>query len=294
MKKLRALLVLLLLSVGLVACASGGTGDAGRAPEMADDAGDGAAEAGAAAADEDDREVITTGSLTLVVEDALGAVEDVVALVGETGGRVDERSQQAGSENDPARAWLTLRVPAGELDPLVAELEEVGDVSEVSISAEDVTGEARDLDARISALEASTERLIGLMAEADSSEALLAAESALSERQADLEALQSQRNRLSDQVAMSTLRVSIVSDEEAPSESTGFVGGMQSGWNALVDFLAGLLVGLGTALPWLVVLAVPVLAVVWLWRRRRRRKAALAASAMPPAPPAPRPAGDHA
>lgn len=56
----------------------------------------------------------------------------------------------------------------------------------------------------------------------------------------------------------------------------GFVGGLESGWNALVGFVGGLLVALGALLPWAVALGVPALLVVWLLRRRGRRVEATA------------------
>ncbi|MEE6281979.1 DUF4349 domain-containing protein [Georgenia sp. MJ170] len=277
MRSLRQVLLLVLVALGLVACSGGASDSGGADPQMssAEDAGaDGdSAESGAQAA-ADNREVITTGSLTIVVADPVDAVDDVVELLTAADGRVEERSQRTATEQRPASAHLTLRVPSGALNALITDLEQVGEVSDVSISAQDVTREGQDLDARITALQASTERLLGLMVEADTSEALLAAESALSERQGELESLQSQRSALSDQVAMSTLQVSLVEEKEAAQlETDGFLGGLQDGWRALVGFASGLLVVVGTLLPWLVLVGVP-LAVVVLVRRARRRPAA--------------------
>src|SRR5699024_869340 len=138
--------------------------------------------------------------------------------------------------------------------------------------SDDVTQYGRDLDARISALEASTDRLLGLMEEADSSEALIDAENALSERQADLEALRSEREYLSDQVAMSTLTVSLTAESTADFEAGGFLGGIKSGWNSLVGFLGRALAALGALAPWASVRGVPAPLIFWLVRRRRRRR----------------------
>lgn len=242
-------------------------------------AGDGAAvayaSAGAEAADDAEataeREVITTGSLTLVADDAETAADDVVALVERAGGRVDGRSQQRATDEQEASAWLSVRVPAAKVTETLTAAEEIGEVSNLSLTSDDVTRQGKDLDARIAALETSTERLVALMADADSSEALLAAEKALSERQGDLEALRSERDYLSDQVAMSTLVIDVVTEETAQFEAGGFVGGLTSGWNALVAFASALLVGLGAALPWLLVLGVPVLVAVLIARRSRKR-----------------------
>lgn len=219
----------------------------------------------------DEREVVTTGSLTLVPDDSSTAMDEIVALIERAGGRVDGRSEQTATEWQEASAWLTVRVPAGELTDTIAEVEKLGDVTDVSINSDDVTRQGRDLDARIKALEASTERLLDLMTDADSSEALIAAEDALSERQADLESLRSERTYLSDQVTMSTLEVSVVSERVVEFKSDGFVGGLKSGWHSLVTFASAALVGIGAALPWVVVIGVPVTVVILLLRRRRLR-----------------------
>lgn len=269
-------LALVLVLLGLVGCSSGGSDHSGADGGSVADAGGSAPErADAAAADADvsgPREVVTTGSLSLVVTDAAAAVDEIVTIVESHGGRVDERSETTGSERNGTRAWLTVRIPADELSQSITRIEELGEATEISLSSDDVTLRGRDLDARISALEASTERLIGLMAEAETSEALIAAEDALSERQAELEALRSERSYLSDQVAMSTLSISVSTERVVELEADGFVGGLKNGWNALVSFASGLLVALGTLLPWLVLVGVPLAVAVAVVRRRRRRR----------------------
>lgn len=277
MRLVRTLVLLLALLLGLGACSG----------EGADDAGGGEAEIAQAdmAASEDDaaaegpREVVVTGSLTLVADDARWAMDEVVRLVGEVGGRVEERTEHGtGAE---VSGWLTVRVPAAELTATLEGVKQLGETTDVSISSEDVTRKGRDLDARIAALRTSTDRLLGLMAEAGSSEQLLAAEDALSERQAELEALQAERAYLSEQVAMSALHISVAQERTVQLEAGGFAGGLKSGWDTLVTFAGGLLVVLGAVLPWLLVVGVPVAVVVVLVRRRRRR------ATPPPGAPAP-------
>ena len=80
-----------------------------------------------------------------------------------------------------------MRVPADALIDLLDDLEDVGNVSSVSVSRSDVTATAVDLDARISALQTSVARLQALMEQAGSVEDLLATKATLSERQAELE-----------------------------------------------------------------------------------------------------------
>ncbi|MPV38422.1 DUF4349 domain-containing protein, partial [Georgenia subflava] len=264
MRAVRRVLGLLLMVVLLASCTGQGGADSGGA-EGAGDAGAGAgAEVEQAAADSDvggDRQVITTASATVLVDSPTTAADELVRLAETAGGRVDQRTERAadadGSGSLPS-AWLVVRVPADSLTGLLDDLEGLGEVRDLSQESEDVTRAARDLDARITALQTSVDRLLGIMAEADDSAALIAAETAISERQSELESLQSERDYLADQVAMSTLRVDLVAPTDARIEAEGFLGGLETGWNSLVAAAGSILVVTGVLLPWLVVLGVPL------------------------------------
>lgn len=239
------------------------------------DAGSGAAdegEAGEAQRGEDNRQVITTGRVAVEVDDTSQAVAEVVERLAAYDGVVENRLETAGEDGEPVYASLSLRVPAESFADLVGELDELGDVVERSESSRDVTGAVEDLDARIGALETSTERLLEIMEESETSADLLEAETTLSERQAELEALEAERAGLADQVAMSTLELEISSEPIAGVEGGGFLGGLQQGWRGLVEGLNFGLITLGVLLPWLPVLALPVIAAAWLVRRLRRRR----------------------
>ena len=167
-----------------------------------------------------------------------------------------------------------VRVPADALTGVLADLKELGEVASVSVSRSDVTGQTVDLDARISALQTSVTRLQTLLDAAPTTEALLAAEGALSGRQEQLESLQSQRALLADQVELSTLRVHLQPPGVAPPGGPdGFVDALGTGWNALVLAAGAAVVVLGVLLPWLLVAAVIAAVVLVPLRRARRRSA---------------------
>jgi Domain of unknown function (DUF4349) len=282
--------------LGLVLLVGCTGSDDGSADNAAGDAGGGESVAGPAAAPGDpgsapadaDRQVVTTATASLAVEDPAVGAQRVSELVEAAGGRVDERTEQAGSgEDDEAEgavADLVVRVPAAELTGLLADLEDLGDVESRSVSRSDVTATAVDLDARISALQTSAARLQTLMDDAASTAALLDAEKALAERQQELESLQSQRSLLADQVELSTLSVHLRPFGVAPAGGPdGFADGLGTGWRALVSVLGTAVVVLGVLLPWLA-LAGLVAAAVLTTVRVVRRRAALTTPA-PSAPP---------
>jgi hypothetical protein len=283
----------------LVGGSGGGAGDSRSADSGAGDGVSGPVDAGGAPGvpteADADRQVVTTGNAAVAVDDPAKAAQQVSELVEAAGGRVDERNEQAGSGKnglEGASADLVVRVPADALTGLLADLEELGDVANVSVSHTDVTGTAVDHDARISALQTSVARLQALMNDAATTEALLDAEQALSDRQEELESLQSQRALLADQVDLSTLRVHLEPFGVAPAGGPeGFVDGLGTGWRALVTAVKAIVVVLGVLLPWLAVAALITAAVLVPIRMTRRRPAVAVAgpAQTPPQPPMPPP-----
>ena len=161
-------------------------------------------------------------------------------IVEAAGGRVDGRTEYAPTDTDQGSATLQLRIPADKLTATLDKLEELGRADEVSLSTSDVTVESQDLDARITALRASIERLNGLMAQATNIDDLITLESAISSRQGELESLEAQQRYLADQVSMSTISLYLRSDAEAPKTVPGdFWSGLATGWNAFVALLGG-------------------------------------------------------
>ncbi len=276
----------------LVGCTGGGAGSDSAGSDgagSATDAGPVTAAPGdpevAPAEADPDRQVVQTATASVAVEDPADGAQRVSELVESVGGRVEERTEQAASGEDGvegAVADLVVRVPAGELTGVLADLEDLGDVGSVSVSRSDVTTTAVDLDARISALQTSIARLQALIDGAATTEALLAAEAALSDRQQDLESLRSQRV-LADQVELSTLTVHLAPFGVAPAGGPdGFADGIGTGWRALLATLGAAVVVLGVALPWLALAALVTAAVLVPLRLTRRRAAVASAAPTPP------------
>ena len=221
------------------------------------------------AARQDAREVITTGSVDVTVDDPRDVAERFTAWVEASSGRVDGRTESTDDEGR-ASASLTVRVPSDQMSKALAKLATYSDVGTVDVQNEDVTAQGQDLDARIKALEISIDRLEKILAEAGSSAEVVRAENALTQRQEQLESLQAQRKALTDQVTLSTLRVDLIQTGSASSVSPGgFQGGLTKGWDALVDTVNGIVSLAGVLLPWLAVVA--VVWVVWRVARRFRR-----------------------
>ena len=235
-----------------------------------------------------DREVITTASATVVVDDVTAAAHQVADAATAHDGYVESMSVgQSGQPipvdpntgiaydtyPSPDGAWVTIRVPADQLSAVVEDLSDLGEVTASSINRQDVTQQTVDLRARTEAAQASVDRLTELMSQAASVADLIAVEAALAERQATLESYQQQLEYYEGQVAMSTLTVTLVPvTEPVEADPAGFTDGLIAGWNGLVATLNGIVIAFGFLIPWIVVVGLAGLIVWWIVRVIRRRR----------------------
>jgi hypothetical protein len=226
-----------------------------------------------------DRQVIVTGYVTVVVDDPIAKATRVATLVENHGGFVSGRTQQSGGSDRKASAELTARIPAAAVSDVIAKLADLGSVESTQLDSVEVTAQARDLDARIHALQISISRLEALLDRTAKLSDIVDAEQVLTDRQSQVEQLQSERAALADKVAMSTITISLFTDAAVPDEPpTGFVSGLTTGWKALVTFGRWLLGVVGVLLPWLIPVAIVVAIARPLVLRSRRRSAERAAS----------------
>jgi len=272
-----------LLSLTLTGCSSGG--DASYSTEemlvsapsemgFAEDSGEVSTES---SMDNNTRaqepDVITTGYVSLVVDSPEESADEVVAIVSEAGGRVSSRFDYSPTDFGSPSASLELRIPADALESTIKKISAVGEIQESSINSFDVALQKVDLDARIEVLSAAQERLATLLTEAETTADIVAIESALSERQAELYSLTSQREYLSDQTLFATVMVNFQTPADAlPRNPDGFVDGLAQGWQSILAFFAGTIVWAGILLPWLGLVAVVSVIALVVRRLRARTK----------------------
>jgi len=228
------------------------------------------------------RAVISTGTVTLRSKDVGQARFDVQKVVDAHRGEISDEQTATDTEGEVDRSRLVIRVPSQFFDEVMTELGEVAELRSAKRTSEDVTTEVIDIDVRVRAQEKSLERIELLLARAQSLRDIIAIESQLTRRQAELDSLKAQQAYLADQTSLSTITVflekQVKPKAEEPDEA-GFLAGLESGWTALGRATTVLATGLGAVLPFLVVLVllgVPT----WLLTRsmvRRRRAEPLAA-----------------
>jgi hypothetical protein len=221
-----------------------------------------------------DRSVIATAEMTLRSEDVVATVDALELITASVGGFVSGRDISS-NPDDPkgTRAVLVLRVPTDKLDTVIDRAQAEGDVVRVTADEQDVTEIVVDVDSRVESARASVERIRALLSEATTIGEVVRIESELSRREADLEALLAQQRSLADQTALATLSVTVLSPEAVEpvaEDETGFLAGLERGWEALVGVVVVALTTIGVLLPFLVVALIVLGPLAAAWHRRRQ------------------------
>ena len=228
-----------------------------------------------------DRSTIETAYLQITAPHPQDSATKAAEVASSAGGFVQDTSWSPANEYAPESAYVTIRVPASNLDSVLGELNGLGKVDSLSRSKTDVTLQVTDINARITSLQSSLDALRTLQAQATTVSDLITVESAISQRQAELDSLVAQQTYLADQVDLSTISMTIVGPSGTPTNQT-FWDGLVAGWNSLGVAGSALLVALGFVLPWLVlVLVIAAVIVVVVRRVARRGQSAATPSAKP-------------
>jgi chromosome segregation ATPase len=150
------------------------------------------------------RVLVRKAALEIEVEKVSPALTAATALTTRLGGYVESSAQRS-----EGSARLVLRVPSMSLDATLDSLARIGKVESRSITATDVTEQARDLDARVITLRATRDRLRQLLDRATSVSDIAAVETQLSRVQQDLDSLEGRLKSLRTDVALSELTLDI-------------------------------------------------------------------------------------
>ncbi len=218
-----------------------------------------------------------TGTMTLTVGRGKlsRTVTQLTALAGADGGFVANSQTQSGpaSGGTPSGS-VTLQVPVQNFATVLTHAESLGRVSDLTTKATDVTGQYVDLQSRITALQASRQQYLTILAKASTVGDVLAVQDQLNAIQSQIEQLQGQLQLLTSQTSYSTLTVAI--DERSPAPAPGPLpeSGVVRAWHAsvggFVTGVEGVIRIAGPLLFALLLLGVVFAAGRVLWRRYQR------------------------
>ena len=304
-KKLTALAAALALTAALAGCGSAGGGSAAAPEEAAatesfsmDNAalaadGGGAATLTPQATGESARKIIYNADLSLESTDFDAARTALTDAVEANGGYISYSDLSGSAEDQDRYSHYTVRIPADSYRAFLEAVSGAANVLSVSESAEDITSEYIDVEARIASLENQRSRLNELADTAETTADLLEIESQLSDVQYQLESYTRQRSWMDDQVQYSTVDIRLSEVKTlTPETPVGFAEeagrAFLDGWEAFSLFIKGLVLGLIYAWPAVLIVVIVVIVVVRTHPARQARRAArLAQRTAPPPPPKP-------
>ncbi|MFO7741752.1 MAG: DUF4349 domain-containing protein [Anaerolineae bacterium] len=230
---------------------------------------------------ETERLIIRNATLDIVVRDTEEAVDEIDALAGELGGYVVDSNVRKYEEG--MRANLRIRVPAERLDAALERIRDLAvDVNNENVSGQDVTEEYVDLRSRLRHLEATEERLLTFMEEAEDTEAALEVYDRLQNIQAESERVRGRMRYLEESAAMATITINITPSALAQPLQVGRwrpQGTLRNAFESLIKvlqfFVDAVIVIVVLILPVAAVIALPLVGLFFLIRgivRRRRQK----------------------
>jgi len=217
------------------------------------------------------RKLIRTAQVTLSVDSWDAASQRLTALVAASGGYVAD-TQVTRGDGDRRRGSITVRVPAERFSEVLSGLRGLGTVELENVAAQDVTKAYADLETRLAVKRQTAARLEQILKDRTAGLAdVLSVERELARLTEEIEQAEGERRFYDQQVALSTLTVTLHEPEPivrrgalAPlAEAIGDAAEVASRSVAALVYLAAAL------LPWLIVAFIAYRIARVTWRRRK-------------------------
>ena len=229
----------------------------------------------------ENRKWVITMSLTAETENLTDAMGLLAEKIQASGGYVESQSISGTAVNSgrSPSAYITVRVPAEQLDSFVEDVSGMTNVVSSSRYVEDITLSYTDTEGRVKALKTEEARLLELMEQAQTMSDLLEIEERLTEVRYQLENYTSTLRLYDNQVDYATLDLTLREVAKfTPPEKQGF-------WEKVTSGLADSIVDLGQGLvdvaawvlielPYLVLVGLLGWLVVFLTRRSIKKRRA--------------------
>jgi hypothetical protein len=216
--------------------------------------------------------IVRDGRIGIVVDDGTfgEAVGDLTSIAERHDGFV-----LSSSTSNERSGTFVLRIPERRFDRAKDDIRGLATrVRFEEVRGDDVTAEFIDFQARLRILQTRRELLFDLFQQADTTDEIIRMSSQLDDVTLRIEQIQGQLRFLKDQVAESTLRVSI-QEQNAPAvtgepvvDNPDLGSSFDLGVQGFLRIVGAVIVGLGYLIP-ITALAVIVWMAVWSVRRRR-------------------------
>lgn len=219
------------------------------------------------------RQIIKSGTLSLVVQDVASALAQARSITTAHGGLVTQSSTSTVAERGVAD--VTIQVPADQFESAMDALRGINGVRDRTvdkITSQDVTEEYVDVNAQVDNLKVTERQLQALMDKATRMEDVLAIQRELTTVRGQIDRLQGRLNYLQRRTAMSTISLHLEPlASTVPHAGWRFSEALSQAWQRSMTVLrvvADVALTVAMFALWLV----PALGIVWfIWRLATRR-----------------------
>jgi uncharacterized protein DUF4349 len=207
-----------------------------------------------------DRNLILTAKIDMRSKDPWVTADRAQAIASALGGDVLNLSQSGNS--DTRSASLTIRVPSTRFGDALQQLKSLeGEIQTSGVSAQDVTDQFVDLQARLTAKQAEEQRYLAILNRANTIDEILKVDASLGNVRTQIEQLTAQINSIKQRTDFSTISMSISTLSALPGDTTGKVWDPAKTVGRALAALGAMMQVFADAVIWLIVFGwLPLLA----------------------------------
>ncbi|MBR3870178.1 MAG: DUF4349 domain-containing protein [Clostridia bacterium] len=232
-----------------------------------------------------DRKIIYTAHINVETTDFEKGVTALENLVAKYGGYIANSDVSGNTQYSEAgtativnrRGWYEVNIPAGMLDAFLEESGNVGNVTGKNKSSNDITEAYSDTEIRLETLRVEQQRLLELLAKADTIEAIIQIEDKLSQLSYEIESHEATKRSWDKQISFSSVTVNLREVELYTDVTYGnrsvwqrigdsFVGGFKAFGRGIVNFFIELVY----LLPYVIIIVAVVITVIVIRKKRKK------------------------
>jgi hypothetical protein len=215
----------------------------------------------------DDRKIIKDGEISFETSDPAKTRESILKYTLELGGYITNESSNDYSDRKEQR--MIIRVPADKFDQLLSGVTQTAvKINSKSISAQDVTEDYIDVEARLKTKKELEERYKQLLVKASKVEEIMSIEREIGKLREEIESVEGRFRYLKDRVAFSSLTITFYEKISKPFGFGSKLGhALENGWHIFLLFITGLV----AMWPFLILIGIGLFTAFRITKRKRAK-----------------------
>jgi len=215
-----------------------------------------------------DQKIIKTAQINLEVQNVTATLDPLKGIATAHGGYIGSLSVNT-RYGDRLFAVLTMRVPSHEFDSAIAEIKALGSLTSESLSADDVTEEYVDLQARRTALASQLAQYTRIMEKAENVSEILEVQVQIERVQVEIDRIDGRLKYLDSRVDYGTITVALEEPEPVGGgEGFSIISVINEGIAGFLAVAAGLVIILISMIP-LVIIGAVIYGIYRWWKGRK-------------------------